>query len=65
MQLNDRYHAYHSIQTGLKYRHSPFRSDLLNYFRFIGIRKKAPLPFLHRNHPINKFIGKMINRMKT
>jgi uncharacterized protein HemY len=64
IQLNDRYHAYHAIQTGLKYRHSPFRADLLNFYRLIGVRKKAPLPFLHRNHPINKFIGKMIFKIK-
>lgn len=63
--MNDRYHAYHAIQTGLKHRHSPFRNDLLNFYKFIGIRKKAPLPFLHRNHPINKFIGKMMRNDKN
>jgi len=62
--MSDRYHAYHAIQTGLKYRHSPFRNDLLNFYKFIGIRKKAALPFLHRNHPINKFIGKMMRADK-
>ena len=35
--MSDRYHAYHAIQTGLKYRHSPFRNDLLNFYKFIGI----------------------------
>ena len=63
--MNDRYHAYHAIQTGLKYRHSPFRNDLLNFYKFIGIRKKPPLPFLHRNHPINRFIGKMMRADKN
>jgi hypothetical protein len=64
IQLNDRYHAVQAIQHGLKYRHSPFRANLMNFYRFIGIRQKAVVPFLHRNHPINKFVGKMMRTVK-
>ncbi|MFB3851267.1 MAG: tetratricopeptide repeat protein [Acidobacteriota bacterium] len=62
--MNDRYHAFQAIQTGLKYRHSPFRSDLMNFYRHIGIRKKPPISFLHRDNPLNVVIGKMLRKKR-
>jgi len=29
----------------------------------IGTRKRPPLPFLHRNNPLNKYLGKFLARL--
>lgn len=55
--MNDRYHAVQMIQKGLK-RHTPTRDILYRYYQSIGIRKKPPIGFLDRNHPVNKVLGK-------
>ncbi len=57
MAMNDRYHAVQMIHKGLKY-HTPTRDILYKYYQTIGIRKKPPLGFLDRNHPVNKILGK-------
>lgn len=62
MLMNDRYHAVQAIQNGLKFRHSPFRNNLANFYRQIGIRKKPPISFLSRNNPLNVIIGKMMRK---
>lgn len=62
--MNDRYHAIQAIQTGLKYRHSPFRNELMNFYRQIGIRRKPPISFLPRNNPLNVIIGKMMRKRR-
>jgi hypothetical protein len=28
----------------------------------LGVRKKPPVPFLDRSNPINKYIGKLLNK---
>ena len=58
MAMNDRYHAVQMIQRGLK-RHTPTRDILYKYYQSIGIRKKPPIGFLDRNHPVNKVLGKL------
>ena len=58
MDMDDRYHAVKTIHKGLKYHH-PSREHLFDFYKSIGIRRKAPVGFLDRNHPVNKLLGKM------
>jgi hypothetical protein len=30
----------------------------------MGVRKKPVIPFLGRNHPLNKYLGKLRHRLK-
>ncbi len=62
--MNDRYHAVQAIQQGLKFRHSPFRTNLINFYKMIGIRRKPPITFLHRDNPLNVILGKMFRKNK-
>jgi tetratricopeptide (TPR) repeat protein len=36
--------------------------EILMEMRALGSRKKATVPFLDRSNPINKYIGKMVNK---
>jgi tetratricopeptide (TPR) repeat protein len=54
--------AIDSLKKGLKYDNS--NSDLLKELRGLGIRKPAPVPFLDRSNPINKYIGLILNTPK-
>lgn len=64
MLMKDRYHAVQAIHAGLKYTHSPFRNELMNFYKQIGIRRRPPITFLSRNHPLNVFLGKLLRRKK-
>ena len=48
---------------GLKYDRSD--GDLLSEVRGLGIRRRPVFPFLERNHPINKYLGKMRHRLQA
>lgn len=39
--------------------------ELVSEMKKVGIRKKPPIPFLKRGNPINKYIGKLIHKLKT
>lgn len=62
--MNDRFHAVQIIQQGLRYKHSQFRNNLINFYKMIGIRKKPVVPFLRRNNPLNIVLGKMFRGKK-
>ena len=54
--------AIDAFKQGLKYDNG--NSDLLKELRGVGIRKPAPVPFLGRSNPINKYIGMLLNTPK-
>lgn len=39
--------------------------DILTELRKMGIRKRKPLPFLHRSNPLNNIIGKLLRKPET
>jgi predicted Zn-dependent protease len=57
--VDDRRLAVKTIQKGLKHKSSPYKNELLNYYRFLGVRKKPPLAFLGRSNPLNVILGKL------
>lgn len=60
--IDDRYHAVKTVQKGLRFKSSPYRNDLVNYYRFLGVRKKPPLGFLGRSNPLNVILGKLTRK---
>lgn len=54
--------ALDAFKQGLKYDNG--NSDLLKELRGFGIRKPAPVQFLDRSNPINKYIGMLLNAPK-
>ena len=52
--------AIDSFQKGLKFNSS--NSDLLQELRKLGERKEAPVAFLGRSHPVNKYLGKVLHK---
>ncbi|MEJ2367002.1 MAG: hypothetical protein P8Z49_01285 [Acidobacteriota bacterium] len=59
--LEDRYHAIKALNRGLKSR-SRNRGYVAAYYKKIGVRRKARIPFLDRKNPINRFLGKLTFR---
>ena len=49
-----------AFKNGLRY--DAGNSDLWEELRNLGVRKKPPLSFLSRSHPINKVVGKILHR---
>ncbi len=47
------------LTRGLKYDNR--NSEILQELRTLGTRKKAPVPFLDRSNPINKYIGLILH----
>jgi Tfp pilus assembly protein PilF len=45
---------------GLK--HDKSHPELRKEMKALGIRKQPPVPFLSRSNPINKYLGKVLNR---
>jgi hypothetical protein len=45
------------LQRGLKI--DSKNKDILNMMKELGIRRKPVFPFLKREHPVNKFTGKV------
>jgi tetratricopeptide (TPR) repeat protein len=54
--------AIDSLQKGLRY--DSGNSDLKKELQRLGVRKQAPVPFLDRSNPINKYIGLILNKSK-
>lgn len=50
------------LTRGLKYDNR--NSEILQELRTLGMRKKAPVPFLDRSNPINKYIGLLLHTTK-
>lgn len=50
-----------AIQIGLKA--DPEDSELLSELHRLGARRKPPLSFLKREHPINKYIGSLLHKV--
>jgi tetratricopeptide (TPR) repeat protein len=50
------------LTRGLKYDNR--NSEILQELRTLGMRKKAPVPFLDRSNPINKYIGLILHTTK-
>lgn len=51
--------AIDAFKQGLKYDNT--HGELLKELRDMGIRKPAPVPFLDRSNPINKYLGLLTN----
>ncbi len=43
-------------------RHDPDNKDIKWEMQKLGVRRKPPIPFLARSNPINKYIGKLLNK---
>ena len=52
--------ALEAFERGRKYDNS--NRDILMEMRRLGSRKKAPVPFLDRSNPINKYIGLILRK---
>jgi len=52
--------AIDSFRKGLKF--NSRNSDLLQELRGLGTRKEAPVAFLGRSNPINKYLGKVLHK---
>jgi len=57
--VDNRYHAIKAIQKGLQHKSSPYRAELISYYKFLGVRQKPPLKFLSRSNPLNVLLGKL------
>ena len=60
--VEDRHSAIRTIQRGLQHRSSPYKLELLNFYRFLGVRRKPPLSFLDRSHPLNVLLGRLTKK---
>jgi tetratricopeptide (TPR) repeat protein len=58
---NNKTEAVKTFQEGLK--HDRENHDLLWELTKLGKRKRPPVPFLERGHPINKYIGMLISKV--
>jgi tetratricopeptide (TPR) repeat protein len=52
--------AYDTFHKGLEF--DIANNDLIQELEYLGIRKKIPIPFLERSHPLNNFFGKMLRK---
>jgi len=55
--------AIDAFHKGLKYDNG--NNDLRKELRGLGVRKKPPVPFLDRSNPINKYIGMILQKIKS
>jgi tetratricopeptide (TPR) repeat protein len=58
---NNKKDAVNAFNQGLRF--DPENHDILWELRKLGTRKKAPVPFLKRGNPINKYIGKILSKV--
>jgi tetratricopeptide (TPR) repeat protein len=58
---SNRKEAVAAFKEGL--RNDPENRDLLWELRKLGTRRRAPIPFIRRSNPINKYIGKLLDRI--
>ena len=61
LKNNNRKEAVNALQTGLSIDSS--NHDILWELKKMGERKKPVVPFLTRNNPINKYIGKLRSKV--
>jgi tetratricopeptide (TPR) repeat protein len=54
--------AFDAFEKGLEYDKS--NREIRMEIRALGSRKKAVVPFLDRSNPINKYLGKVVNKKK-
>ena len=54
--------AWETLRSGLSY--GPSHSGLLKLQEQIGVRGRPPLPFLHRDNPLNVRLGKVFRRRR-
>jgi tetratricopeptide (TPR) repeat protein len=54
--------AFDAFEKGLEFDKS--NREILMEIRTLGSRKKAVVPFLDRSNPINKYLGKIVNKKK-
>jgi tetratricopeptide (TPR) repeat protein len=55
--------AIEAFHKGLTYDHE--NKDLLREIKKLGMRRKPVVRFLSRSHPINKYIGMILNKLKS
>ncbi|MEK7703699.1 MAG: hypothetical protein AAB426_01975 [Myxococcota bacterium] len=41
----------------------PATEQIQAILRQLGVRRRPPLPFLHRDHRLNKYLGKLLGRL--
>lgn len=62
LEANKKRDAVTAFEKGLV--NDPENHDLLWELRKLGVRRQAPLPFLERSNPINKYIGMILHKLK-
>ena len=61
IQRGDRISAIKTLQQGLSVDNQ--NKEILNFLKEMGIRKTPIIPFLSRNNPINKYLGKAFKKL--
>ncbi|MEJ2695808.1 MAG: tetratricopeptide repeat protein, partial [Candidatus Sulfobium sp.] len=61
LEANKKRDAITAFEKGLL--NDPENHDLLSELRKLGTRRKAPVPFIKRSNPINKYIGMLLHRL--
>jgi tetratricopeptide (TPR) repeat protein len=61
IQRGDRKSAIKTLQQGLSVDNQ--NKEILNLLKEIGIRKTPIIPFLSRDNPINKYLGKAFKKL--
>ncbi len=59
---NNRKAAYEALKKGLEIDNT--NEDIRSEMKKIGIRREPLIPFLNRSNPINKYIGKLLYKLK-
>lgn len=59
---NNRKTAYNTLKKGLEIDNA--NEELLNEITKLGIRRKPLIPFIKRSNPINKYLGKLLYKLK-
>jgi tetratricopeptide (TPR) repeat protein len=54
--------AFDTFRKGLGY--DSYNKELLNELSKLGVRTRPVIPFLKRSHPVNKYIGKLLHKVK-
>jgi tetratricopeptide (TPR) repeat protein len=62
LEANKKRDAVTAFEKGLQ--NDPENHDLLWELRKLGVRKQAPLTFLPRSNPINKYIGMILHKLR-
>lgn len=55
--------AWEALRTGLS--HDPAHPGLVALQRRMGVRRNPPVPFLHRDNPLNVRLGKALRRKRS